>query len=445
MWPTLQSLFLYDKINRRNLLKEFTKLVKTPQTELGLIAEYQRNNLKSILEYAVRNVPFYRNVFKEYQSDNNTTIAPSEIIKSLPILTKDLLRSNFNDFLSDEYRDTKGIHYYYTGGSTGQPSKIAVDHDYMDFRWAMVYYNMTWVGYKLGDCHGFIYGSNLDAKEQSTFRQKCQQWTMNAFQLNAFYIKTADFQSFAEKCVAKRPKFLIGYASALVEFAKYVEGNKILIRLDFVESTAEYLSDEMRQKVEEVFACKVYDRYGCREVGNIAHECIARNGLHIDWQSVYVEIINKGKYPRLGPEHGDIVITSLKNKAMPLIRYFVGDVGKIDPSICECGMVSPRLYLGGARSIDILYACNGAMISAAPLSLTTRDLYSIQKIQYVQKSPKYLDVNIVTDHADDNSLSITLGDRLKKIFGDGMEIHFNFVDEIEREQSGKYRLTKRLF
>ena len=72
-------------------------------------------------------------------------------------------------------------------------------------------------------------------------------------------------------------------------------------------------------------------------------------------------------------------------------------------------------------------------------------MHSIQKIQYVQKSPNCLEVNIVTEHADDNSLRITLGDRLRNIFGDGMEIRFNFVDEIERELSGKYRLTKRLF
>ena len=188
---------------------------------------------------------------------------------------------------------------------------------------------------------------------------------------------------------------------------------------------------------------EVFD--GDSERFNIAHECIVRDGSHIDWQSVYVEIINKGKYPWLGPEYGDIVITSLKNKGMPLIRYFVSDIGKIDHSICECGMVSPRLYLGGARSIDILYAMDGSMISAPPLSLTTRDLYSIKKVQYVQKSPKYLEVNIVTDHTGDESVSRIMGDRLKRIFGDGMEIRFNYVDEIERERSGKYRLTKRLF
>ncbi|NUO08820.1 MAG: phenylacetate--CoA ligase family protein [Candidatus Brocadia sp.] len=443
MWPSLQILYLYDRVNRRNLLHEYKNLLKTSQYNSNLISEYQLNYLKSMLEYAGRHVPYYRQVFKEY--DLNNGISPQKIISELPILTKDIIRSSFNELLSDEYRNTKDIFIYYTGGSTGQPSRVAVDKRYLDFRWAMVYYNLTWVGYKIGDSHGFIYGSHLDAKDQCSFRQRCQHWLMNSFQVNAFYLDKEDFKKFASKCLVKKPKFLNGYASALVEFSKYVEDNNLPIRFDFVESTAEYLSSEMRQKIEGVFTCKVYDRYGCREVGNIAHECKVRNGLHIDWQSVYVEIINKGKYPWLGQEYGDLVITSLRNKGMPLIRYYVGDIGKIDYSACSCGMVSPRLYLGGTRSIDILYACDGTMISASPLSLTTRDLYPIRKIQYVQKTPNYLEVNVVTGYEDDNNVSTILFARLKKIFGERMEIQFKFLDEIEREQSGKYRLTKRLF
>ena len=85
------------------------------------------------------------------------------------------------------------------------------------------------------------------------------------------------------------------------------------------------------------------------------------------------------------------------------------------------------------------------MVSASPLSLTTRDLYSIKKIQYIQKSIKNLEINVVTDHTNDNNVRITLEDRVKKIFGNALEIRFNFVDEIKREISGKYRFTKRLF
>lgn len=444
MWPTAQMLLLYDKINNRDLLREYKILQKNSPPDADVIQEYQRKCVQSILEYAARNVPFYRNILKE-KYISLTDISPWDVISSLPIATKDLFRSSFDDFLSDEYRNTKKIFFYYTGGTTGQPSRIAVDAHYLNFRWAMVYYNLAWIGYKFGDCHGFIYGSNLDAKEQSSLRQRGQHLMMNSFHLNAFYFNNKSLKSFTSKCLRKKPKFIVGYASALTEFAKYVQYNNLPIRFDFIESTAEFISDEARQKIEGVFHCKVYDRYGCREVGNIAHECAFRNGLHINWQSVYVEIINKGKYPWLGQEYGDIVITSLKNKGMPLIRYLVGDIGKIDDAACQCGMASQKLYLGGTRSIDILYTTDGTMVSASPLSLTTRDLYSIMKIQYVQKGLRYLEVNVVTDHVDDNNIRTTLENRLKNIFGKEMEIHFNFVDDIPRELSGKYRLTKRLF
>lgn len=444
MLPTRILLYVYDWLNTRNLLNEYENLTKAPLYNLMFIHDYQQNRLKAIIDYVARNVFFYRGIWKECQIDNNMT-SPVEIINKLPILTKDLLNSKFDDFLSDEYRNSKNIHFYYTGGSTGQPSKIAVDKNYMDNRWAMVYYNLTWVGYKLGDCHGFVYGSNLDAKEQVSFRQRAQHWLMNSFQVNAFFLNNSDLKGFANKCLKRKPRFIIGYASALFEFARYTERNGLPICFDFIESTAEYLSSEMKHKIEEVFHCKVYDRYGCREVGNIAHECKFRDGLHINWQNVYIEIINKGKYPWLDPEYGDIVVTCLKNKSMPLIRYFIGDLGKIDYSVCRCGMESPRLYLGGTRSVDILYTSDGTMVSASPLSLTTRDLYSIKKIQYIQKKINQLELNIITDHSDDNNIRMVLNDRLKKIFGNEVEIQFNFVDEIARELSGKYRLTKRLF
>ena len=441
---TKQLLLIYDKINRRNLLKEYTNIIKTLHNDLCIINEYQQNNLKSILEYAAGNVPFYRRVFNECRL-NHAIISPSEIMNRLPVITKDLIQTSFEDFLSDEYRNTKKLIFYHTGGSTGQPAKIAVDKNYLDIRWAVVFYNLTWVGYKLGDCHGFIYGSNLDAKEQCSFRQKCQNWMTNAFHVNAFHLNNNNLKAFTNECIRKKPKFLIGYASALLEFANYIAANDLPIHIEFVESTAEYLSPEVRKKIETIFNCNVYDRYGCREVGNIAHECKIHDGQHINWQTIYVEIINKGKYLYFGPEYGDIVITCLKNKGMPLIRYFVGDIGRIDYSPCRCGMSSPRLYLGGTRSIDILYTTDSHMVSASPLSLTTRDLYSIKKIQYVQKSIKNLEINVVTDHTNDNNVRITLEDRLKKIFGNDMEIRFNFVEEIKREISGKYRLTKRLF
>lgn len=444
MIPTKSLLRIYDLVFKRSLLIEYKNLSGNSYASIDTINKYQQDQLKSILDYASQNSPFYKRIFNESKRDlkNHSCL---KILNKLPILTKNMILQNLNEFLSVEYKNTNKLCFDHTGGSSGQPLKFAYDSNYKDFRWAVIYHNLSWVGYKMGDCHGFAYGSNYDASRQYSFRQKLQDWMMNAFQVNAFFLNDKELNIFAKKCLKKRPKFLIGYASALFEFSRYVETNELPIKFDFVESTSEYLSNEMREHIERIFKCKVYDRYGCREVGNIAHECHLHNGLHINWQSVYVEIINKGAYPSLGPEYGDIVISSLKNKGMPLLRYNVGDIGKINELKCKCGIESHRIFLVGTRSGDLLFNNDGSLVSPTAITILYRDLVGIERIQFVQESVSYLKVNILKNHDYTDEVSTILKNRIKKVFGRNTELSLNFVDKIEKEQSGKYRLTKRLF
>ncbi len=444
MWPTKLLLVAYDKLNHRNILGEYNKLKETSNFDLHSIKQYQENKLKSILEYAIENVPFYRNILKKYNF-NSKEFSPFIILNELPILTKDDIRNNFDNLISDKYRNAKSICFDFTGGSTGQPLKFAYDENYKDIRWAIIYNNLTSIGYNLGDCHGFIYGSNYDAKKQYSLRQKIQYLCMNAFQINAFFLNDNELGNFSVKCLKKKPKFIIGYASALVSFARFVKSNNLHIKFNFIESTSEYLSSEMREEIENIFKCKVYDRYGCREVGNVAHECEYHEGLHINWQIVYIEIVNQGKYPFFGTNYGDIVITSLENKGMPIIRYFIGDIGKLDDKGCKCNMKSARLYLAGARSGDLLYSIDGGTVSPPALTLIYKDLSGIKNIQFVQSNKNSLDINVVKTNEYYESIHAKLFERLQKIFGCKMKIKINFVDKIEKELSGKYRLTKCLF
>jgi phenylacetate-CoA ligase len=444
MWPTKLLLIAYDKLNHRNILGEYYKLQNTISFDLHSIKQYQENKLKAILEYAAKYILFYRNILKKYNV-NSKEFSPFSILNELPILTKDDIRNNFDNLISDQYRNTKNICFDFTGGSTGQPLKFAYDRNYKDIRWAMIYNNLIWAGYNLGDSHGFIYGSNYDAKKQYSLRQKIQSWCMNSFQVNAFFLNDHELEKFSLKCLGKKPKFIIGYATALIAFARFVKSKNLPIEFSFIESTSEYLSSEMKEEVEDIFKCKVYDRYGCREVGNIAHECEYCDGLHINWQIIYVEIINKGAYPWLGQEFGDIVITSLENKGMPLIRYIVGDIGKIENDLCKCKMQSARLYLAGTRSGDLLYSIDGGQVSPPALTLAYKDLSGIKNIQFVQSNKNSLDVNIVKTGEYYGSVQVELFKRLQKIFGYEMRIKINFVDKIEKELSGKYRLTKCLF
>lgn len=442
MFLTEKLLVFYDKFNSRGMLKDFSELKKEAGADAWAIKRYQNKALKSILGYALDRSPYY----KKNLSKIDLRIKTGEIVNFdfVPLLYKSTIKKHLNELISSEYADSKKIYFDYTGGSSGQPLKFAYDKGYKDFRWATIYFNLYQVGYRFGDCHGFVYGSHYDSQKQYSLRQRLQFIMMNSFSINAFFLTDKDISLFVKKIIRKQPKFLIGYASALLEVAKYVKKNKFEIKLNFIESTAEYLSAENRGFIEDVFDCDVYDRYGCREIGNIAHECGFKNGMHINWQSVFVEIVNKGAYPWLGADYGDVLVTSLRNKGMPLIRYFLGDIGKIDDSPCKCGLHSSRIILGGCREGDLLVSKDGGVVSSPALTLVYKDLEGIEKIQFVQPDPGRLVVNIVRDgNFFDKEAEIIR--RLDKVFGEKMDININFVKAIEREESGKYRITNRLF
>ncbi|MBF0329901.1 MAG: phenylacetate--CoA ligase family protein [Nitrospirae bacterium] len=440
MIPTILLLKLYDSIFARNILGHLTNLSTQSGLSQQQITELHQSSIFSICEYAIKNVPFY--IDKHIRPIDLSVDSFKHIF---PVVDKEILRDNLTQFLSTPEVAAKNLIFDNTGGSTGSPLKFAYNKEYRDIRWAIIYHNLSWAGYTLGTPHGFIYGSNYDAKKQYSLRQRLQHIMMNSFQVNAFFLNKSNMLKFAQKCIQKKIKFIIGYASALLAFGRFISESGLRMSLDFVESTAESLSSEERDFLESVFSCKVYNRYGCREVGNIAHECRTHDGMHINWQSVHVEIVNKGKYAWLGDDYGDIVITSLLNKGMPFIRYNIGDIGKLEDKCCSCGIASSRLYLAGTRTGDLLYSIGNSIVSPPALTLAYKDLEDITAIQFVQDKPDHLNVNIARRQTYKAETTEILIRRLKQIFGNQMIIDFIFVPKIEKEASGKFRLTKMIY
>lgn len=434
---------LNDIFRGRSLFKNLRELEDMRKWNIEAIQDYTGKNLQNLLKYAFANVPFYKKFAEKNHLGNN--ISYNEIFNLLPIMKKSMIQSNLDDLVSDLYRNTRKLQWNYTGGSSGDPMWFYNDTDNSAYNRAVILHNLMWTGYKFGDVHGYIYGGNIEEQLNLSFWQKANDWIMNCFRTNSLFLNDRNLEEFTRNCIKKKARFLICYASSLFEFAHYIKRKGISLSFDFLQSTSECLTDEMREEIEKTFNCKIFDRYGCREGGNIAHECNNHDGLHINWQTVYVEIINKGKYPWLGPDYGDIVFTTLKARGMPFIRYSVEDIGRIVEGPCPCGMNSPRLYLGGARTGDLLVATNGSVCSASPILFLSLHLKSIKKIQFIQHKRNAITVNCIKSndfHEDEIRLLIQ---NLHKVLGEDMNVEIKYVDNIEREKSGKYRVTKRTF
>lgn len=152
-----------------------------------------------------------------------------------------------------------------------------------------------------------------------------------------------------------RPAFLHGNPMLLLYYARYMERQGFDLgawQVRFIESVSEPLSDEDRAFIAAHFRTRVVNCYGCLEVYNIAYEC-PLGRLHQN-ENVIVEILDPtGDADWSGrDEPGEVVLTSLVNRAQPFVRYRTGDLARKELSTCGCGDPRPVLVLTGRRKVD---------------------------------------------------------------------------------------------
>ena len=129
----------------------------------------------------------------------------------------------------------------------------------------------------------------------------------------------------------------------------------------FVYSSAETLQPFMRELIEEVFGCKVYDFYGSREVGAIAGEC-SHGKMHIFSFNNLVEVVDFSGNPVAPGEEGRVIITTLHNYSMPLIRYDIGDTARLGEAPCSCGSPLPVIEEITGRITDHFLTRDGGLV-----------------------------------------------------------------------------------
>jgi phenylacetate-CoA ligase len=183
----------------------------------------------------------------------------------------------------------------------------------------------------------------------------------------------------------------------------------------------------------------VTNRYGCEEVGLIACQCERHEGLHVNGDGVYVEILRYGR-PAAPGEPGSVVVTDLRNRAMPLIRYQVGDVANWAGRACSCGRGFPLLERIEGREADYVTTAAGELISGVSLTENFAMLVpGIAQLQIVQEELDRFTLRIVrADDFGDASLE-RIGRLVAERFGPTARFECEYLEQIPQEASGKYR------
>jgi phenylacetate-CoA ligase len=408
----------------------------------GVPPDTSKRLLVQLLEHCQQNVPYYRETMRTV--GNSFHEDPEEYLKNFPILTKNIIRSHFNELKS---LDLPRRRWYFntSGGSTGEPVRLIQDWDYAGRSGAITLLYSKLIGREIGECEVCLWGSIRDIiGGGETRKARLLNKLTNTMFLNAFRMNADTMREYVSILIHKRPRLIISYVDSIYQLAKLAEREGLPVTLETpVITTAGTLFPFVREKIRTVFECNVFNRYGSREVGDIACERPGYKGLWVAPWGNYVEIVDSQGNRLPDGIEGEILVTSLTNFAMPLIRYRIGDRGVLSPSK-ETSRDKHQQVLREVRgrTCDTFVTKNNDLIHYGYFMylLFFRDW--ISQYQVIQKSVSRIIFKIV--RVSDKYQQTELDDivaKTKLVMGDDCEVVFEFVDEIQPSVSGKYRYT----
>jgi phenylacetate-coenzyme A ligase PaaK-like adenylate-forming protein len=238
-----------------------------------------------------------------------------------------------------------------------------------------------------------------------------------------------------------KPQVLRGLPVTLYVLAKHAQRIGFVPHgLRSIRPNGGKFTQAMVQTVEEAFAARVRENYGTAELGTVAFDCARSRQQHLLGDLFYIEFLRRGE--PVGPgELGEMVVTDLRNRATPLIRYAVGDVGRYATGKCECGFEGLRFSVEG-RLEETIVTPDGHVISGAQVTdlFLARPEIEHVKVTQLQENSFMVETVLAPDakaHPDEAELAADLSSLLQS----EVEVRLRVVRGIAPERSGKYRLV----
>jgi len=236
----------------------------------------------------------------------------------------------------------------------------------------------------------------------------------------------------------QNPDYLLTYPSNLKALANhFLQAGQGITSLREVRTFGETVSQELRDVCRQTWGVPLVDMYSTQEVGYIALQCPDHEHYHVQSESVLVEVLNTDNEPCRPGEVGQVVITTLHNYAMPLIRYAILDYAEVGPD-CPCGRSLPVLNRVMGRQRNMLVLPNSKRTWPTFPSKDWGHIGSIRQMQLVQKSLEHIEVRYVADRALNTKQETELADILRHRFSHAFQVSFLNLERIERGSNYKF-------
>jgi phenylacetate-CoA ligase len=425
--------------DRSPRLRYLRELERTQYLPLAQLEELQVRKLLDTIEHAYREAPYYTRLF------DSLGLKPADFrderdLKKLPVLSKDQVRLHQKDFLARSLKDGP-LSVFKTGGSTGVPVEVLKDPHTVELVNSTGLRAFRTAGWNIGEPVGMIWGNSPTS---FTTKEKLRHLLIGPeVYLDTMSLTDESMSAFVEEWRRAKPTLLRGHSHSIFIFASFCNRQRIdSVRPNAIISSSMMLLPTERVAIERAFACKVTDLYGCEEVGLIGSECERHHGMHIDMENNYVELLDPAGNDVKPGEDGAVVVTNLLNRAMPLLRYKMGDVASMPGRSCECGRTLPLMNNISGRVADFLVRKDGSVV--AGVSLVERTLTKfpgVAQMQIIQEDLDHIVLKIARDPNYSAETEQALIEEFKTSVGMHNDIRIEYVTAIPQEKSGKFRFA----
>lgn len=388
-------------------------------SEVQGFTKKQEKAFLNLINYLSCNNKYYKEVFQKSKVDLTKDNAFT-IYNKLPYLRKEDIQKNYEKYLSST---DERVYEELTSGTSGIMLKCVKSAS-----------ERTNAALNIWNVRGSIdrevnYSNFIDI-----FSDEVEE------KIGKFYnLQIPKLIEHFEKIMSLHPRWLAGPISLIERFALLINNGLIKYKnngeLKYIEFAGEYVDNKKREFIESVFDCKTLNNYGTRETWCIAYECTQKK-LHVQEKLIYLDVYER-----------EIVLTSLYNKVMPIVKYRLGDLGELEFELCSCGNISTIVELNRGRISNIITGSEilgDYFFDQIIWNLLLKYENCIEGFYVEQIKLKEFDFYITKGQNFHQDIPDIIKKNMLEEIGQEVIVNFIYIDNISRLKSGKTKKFKAL-
>lgn len=399
--------------------------------------DMQLNDLNAAWKESLARSPWARAIAKAENLPDHFA-SWSEFDERTPVMDKKRLRQS----LTGAEGNAENVQWRSTGGSTGEPFKFPVWPEEAGISGLDIWLGRSRLGIRPEDPVFLLWGhAHLLGKGVKGAINKVKRGAYDRLlgytRFSAYALTPADLTVGCNKLLARRPAYVIGYSSALDRFARHnrVRADDIArLNLKAVIATAEgFPRSDSAAVIGQTFGAPVIMEYGAVETGPLAYQ--DQEGTYPVFHAHHRLSLRGGE----GPAANEILVTTLYPRALPLMRYALGDLADVEPGDIEQGSLM-RLRRVVGRCNDLITLPNAAVVHSEAFTHCVRDIPEIEVFQVLVGEDAWPRIRYTASIDLPESALLEIRRRLALIDGNMKDTEFERVDNIALSVAGKHQM-----